>query len=231
MSKNYAMKAEARDVAGKGAARALRREEKVPAVIYGDGKEPIKVTLPAKEANLEYNKGHMFTTLCDLEVGNDKHLVLARDVQTHVVKDTVQHIDFLRVTPKTKITVNVPVNFINEEKCPGLIDKGVMNIIRYEVELACAATNIPDSLEVDLEPFNIGDSINISNIVMPEGSKPVIDDRDFTIAVIAAPRAIEVIEDEEGEEGEEGAEGAEGEEGAAEGEEKAEGGDDAKAEE
>lgn len=230
MSKNYALKAEARECAGKGAARALRREDKVPAVIYGDGKEPVTIALPSKELNMQYNTGTMFTTLCDLQVeGGDKHLVLARDVQEHVIMGTVQHVDFLRVTPKTKIAVNVPVNFINEDKCPGLINKGVMNVIRFEVELVCQATNIPDNIDVDMTPFEIGDSIKISDVKLPEGAKPVIDDRDFTIATLAEPRRIEEPTDEEGEEGEEGAEGeaAEGEEGeAAEGgEEKAEGGD------
>ncbi|MCB9991259.1 MAG: 50S ribosomal protein L25/general stress protein Ctc [Rhodospirillales bacterium] len=215
MSKNYALQAEARDRVGKGAARALRRENKVPAVIYGDGKEPITITLPEKEINLEYNKGHMFTTLCDLSVGSDKHLVLARDVQSHVVKGTVEHVDFLRVSPKTKIAVSVPVQFINEEQSPAIQDKGVMNIIRYEVELVCQATSIPDAIEIDLTPFQIGDTIKISNATMPAGAKPVIDDRDFTIAVIAAPRRAEATDD--------AAEGAEGEEAAAEaGEEKAE---------
>ncbi len=212
MSKNYALQAEARDGAGKGAARALRRENKVPAVIYGDGKEPLTITLPAKEINLEYNRGHMFTTLCDLEVGGEKHLVLARDVQTHVVKDNVLHVDFLRVTPKTKIAVNVPVSFINEDQCPGFQEKGVFNVIRYEVELVCRATDIPEAIEVDMSQFNIGDSIKISDAVMPEGAQPVIDDRDFTLAVISAPRRVEVEEEEaaEGEEGE-GGEAAEGE--------------------
>lgn len=228
MAKNYEIKAEAREVAGKGAARTLRRANKVPGVIYGDGKEPIKITLPAKEMNLEYNKGHMYTMLCNLEVGSDKHLVLARDVQMHVVKDTVEHVDFLRVTKKTKIAVNVPVNFTNEELCPGLIEKGNMNVVRYEVELVCQATNIPESIEVDLTPFNIGDSINISAAVLPDGAKPVIDDRDFTLAVIAAPRTMEELEAEEAAAAAAAAEeGVEGEE-AAEGEEKAEGGDEKK---
>lgn len=230
MSKNYALEAEARDGAGKGAARALRRENKVPAVIYGNHEEPVKITLPGKEINLEYNKGHMYNTLCDLHVGKDKHLVLARDVQVHVVKGTVEHVDFLRVSPKTKIAVNVPVHFINEEECPGIQDKGILNVIRYEVEMVCQATAMPEYIEIDLTPFNIGDSIKISDVKLPQGAKPVIDDRDFTIAQIAAPRTVEV-EEEEGEEGAEGeaAEGAEGE--AAEGgEEKAEGGEEAKAE-
>lgn len=215
MSKNYAMKAEARDVAGKGAARALRREHKVPAVIYGDGKEPVMVTLPAKEINLEYKKGHMFTSLCDLDVGGTKHLVLARDVQLHVVKDTVQHVDFLRVTPKAKLAIYIPVHFLNEEECPGLINKGNLNIVRHEIELVCQATNIPEAIEIDLTPYEIGDSIHINDIKLPEGTKAVIE-RNFTIATITEPRKVEVVEDE----AEEGA--AEGE-AAAEGEEKAEG--------
>jgi len=144
MSKNYTLKADARENAGKGAARTLRREGKVPAVIYGDKKEPIKITLDANITNVTFNKGHMFTTLCDLEVGNDKHLVLARDIQTHPVTDVVNHIDFLRVTAKTKIAVDVPVNFINEEQSPGMDQKGVLNVVRYTIELVCTATNIPD---------------------------------------------------------------------------------------
>lgn len=225
MAKNYAMTAELREGTGKGAARALRRENKVPAVIYGDGKEPITITLPEKEANLEYRKGHMFTTLCELEVGKDKHVVLARDVQLHVVKDTVEHIDFLRVSPKTKIAVNVPVHFINEEAAPYTEEKGILNVTRFEVELYCRATNIPDAIEVDMSSFNIGDAVKLSNANMPEGSKPVIDDRDITLATISAPRRIEVEEDEaEGEEGEV-AEGEEGEAAEGEAEEKAEGGE------
>lgn len=216
MSKNYAIQAEARDVAGKGAARALRRESKVPGVIYGDGKEPVKITLPAKEINLEYKKGHMFTTLCDLDVNGEKHLVLARDVQTHVVKEYVMHVDFLRVTPKAKIAINIPVHFINEEECPGLVAKGSLNIVRHEVEMVCQATNIPEAIEVDLTPFNIGDAIKISDVKLPQGAKPVIE-RDFTIATIVEPRAIEVTDEEA--EGAEATEGAEGEAGG----EKAEG--------
>lgn len=229
MSKNYALKSESRDRVGKGIARALRRENKVPGVIYGDGKEPVTITLPEKEVMLEYQKGQMFTTLCDMDVGGTKHLVLARDIQLHPVKDTVLHIDFLRVTPKTKIAVMVPVQLINEDKCPGLLAKGNLNVVRYEVELLCSATHIPDSIELDLEPFDIGDTIKMSDAVLPEGTETAISDRDFNIALINAPRSME--EEEVSEEGEEGAEGAaeggeEGAEGATEGgEEKAEGGD------
>ena len=220
MSKNYAMTAAKRDRVGKGIARSLRREGRIPAVIYGDKKEPVKISLGANDANVEYNRGHMFTTLCDLDVDGDKHLVLARDVQLNPLTDIVEHIDFLRVNTKTKIAVDVPVHFINEEKSPGLDQKGVLNVVRYTVELVCGATNIPEQIEVNLEGKEQGDAVHISDAILPEGTKPVIDDRDFTIATIVAPRKAEEVEAE----GEEGAE-------AAEGEAATEGGEDAPAEE
>jgi len=229
MAKKYVLEAETREKAGKGASRALRREQKIPAVIYGDKKEPIKITLPAKETNLEYNTGQMFTTLCDVKIGKDTHKVLARDVQLHPVKDIVEHVDFLRVTAKTKIVVSVPVHFLNEEEAPGIKEGGSVNIIRYDVDLLCSAVSIPDFIEADLGALNIGDSIKISDITLPEGSSPDITDRDFTIAAIIAPREEEEEEEEEALEGEEG-EVAEGEEGE-EGEEGAEEGDSADAEE
>ena len=182
MSKNFALKAEKRERAGKGVARALRREDKIPGVVYGDHKEPVMISMPAKEVGLEYNKGHMFTTLCDLDVSGDKHLVLARDIQLHPVTDRVLHVDFLRVSPKTKLNVMVPVHFINEEECPGIKEKGILNVVRHEVELTCAATTIPEAIEVDLTPFEIGDAIKISAASMPQGAIPAITDRDFTIA-------------------------------------------------
>lgn len=228
MSNNYALKAEKRDRAGKGVARALRRDNKLPAVVYGDKKEPVTIALGANAVNVTYNKGGMFTTLCDLDLDGDKHLVLARDIQLHPVSDLVQHIDFLRVTAKTMIAVEVPVKFINEEQSPGLEEKGVLNIVRFEVELLCAATAIPDEIEVDLTGKEQGDSVNMSDAALPEGTKPVITDRDFTIATIMAPRKMEeeivVTEGEDG--GVEGEEGAE----AAEGDAPAEGGEEGKGE-
>lgn len=236
MAKSYALNADIREGTGKGSSRSLRRDNKVPAVIYGDKKAPVNIVISAKDANLEYQTGQMFTTICDVTVDGDKHQVLARDVQLHPVKDTVQHIDFLRVTAKTQIAVNVPVVFLNEEQCLGIQEKGTLSVIRYDVELVCQATNIPDNIEVDLTSFEIGDAIKISHVQLPEGAKPVIDDRDFTIASIVAPRTAEemdalddeIVDDlaEEGE-GEEGSEASEGEGGDEEGAEASEGGDDA----
>jgi large subunit ribosomal protein L25 len=228
-TKHYPLSAVKRERAGKGVARALRRENQIPAVIYGDKKDPITITIPAKEANLEYNKGHMFTTICDIDVEGTPMKVLARDVQLHPVSDNVLHVDFLRVTDKTTVTVAVAVHFINQEEAKYTEEKGVLNVNRYEVDIVCKAQNIPDEIEVDVNDFVIGDSIKISDAVMPEGAKPAIDDRDFTLATVAAPRIIVDDTPEEGEEGEEGAE-ASAEDGEGEGAAK-EGSDDVKPEE
>jgi len=195
MSKNIQMIAQTRDGTGKGVARALRREKKIPAVIYGNNQSPVTITLDEKEITLEYHKGHIFTTLMDIDVNGKKELVLARDVQTHVVKDNVMHVDLLRVSAKTKIAVMIPVTFINEDKSPGLNDRGIINTVRHEVELYCQATNIPETLEVNVEGKGYGDSVNMSDAALPSGATPVISDRDFTIATIVEPRA-EPTEDE-----------------------------------
>lgn len=201
MTKHYALSAAKRDEAGKGVARALRREERLPAVIYGDNKAPVTISLPAKEVGIEYYKGHMFTTLCDMDIDGEKIQVLARDVQLHPVRDTVMHVDFLRVSNKTRLKVNVPVNYINYEDSPAAQAKGVLNVVRHEVEVFCLAKNIPDAIDVDMSGFDIGDAVKISHANMPEGAKPVIDDRDFTLVTISAPKRIEVeAEEAEGEE-------------------------------
>lgn len=231
MSKNFALKADKRERTGKGVARSLRREGRTPAVIYGDKKEPVTISLSENEINVEYNKGLIFTTLCDLEVAGDKHLVLARDVQLHPVTDVVEHVDFLRVTKKTKLAVDVPVQFINEEKCPSLDQKGTLNIVRHTVELMCSAINIPDFIEANLEGKEHGDPVKISDATLPEGATPIIDDRDFTLATLVPPKTAEQEAAEEAALAEEGdgiisddeVEAAEGGEGAEEAkEEKAE---------
>ena len=197
MTKHYALSAEARERAGKGVARALRREKKIPAVVYGDAKDAETIALPMKDVTLEYHKGHMFTNLCDLEINGKKQLVLARDVQVHPVNDSVLHIDFMRVTPKTTITVNVPVHFLNEEECPGVkANKGSLTIVRHDVELVCKATDIPEHIEIDLMPYDIGEPIKLSAAKLPAGVKPAGDGkRDITVATIAAPRMLLEEED------------------------------------
>jgi len=197
MSKNYALKAEKRERAGKGIARSLRRSGKTPAVIYGDKKEPVIISISENDINVEYNKGQVFTTLCDLDIDGSKNLVLARDVQLHPVTDVVEHVDFLRVTKKTKLAVDIPVQFINEDKCPSLDKKGTVNVVRHTVELLCSAVNIPDLLEVNLEGKEHGDAVKISDASLPEGASPVITDRDFTIATLVPPKTAEQEEAEE----------------------------------
>lgn len=195
MTKHYALQAEARTKAGKGAARALRREGKIPAVIYGDKKDPVGITLPLKEVTLEYHKGHMFTTLCDVAVGNDKVQVLARDVQVHPVTDVIEHVDFLRVSDNTKLTVAVPVVLENYEGSKAAVAKGVVNMVRHEVEMVCLAKNIPDSIIVDMANAEVGDIVKISSVTLPKGAKPAITDRDFTILTIAAPKTAAAEDD------------------------------------
>jgi large subunit ribosomal protein L25 len=194
MTKHYALSAETRDRAGKGVARALRREAKIPAVIYGDAKDAETIALPIKEVTLEYHKGHMFTNLCDLEIGGKKQLVLARDVQLDPVSDRVLHVDFMRVTPKTTIVVHVPVHFKGEDVAPGIKSGGSLTIARHDLELVCKATDIPEEVVIDLSKAQIGDAIKISDIQLPAGTKSGYQ-RDVTIATIAAPRLLLEEED------------------------------------
>lgn len=223
-AKTISFSAAKREGVGKGVARALRRENKIPAVIYGDGKAPVSITLNARDANVEYNKGHIFTKLSDIDVDGEKFQTVARDVQLDPVMDTVLHIDFLRVTPKTKIAVNVPVQVINEDAAPYTNEGGILSITRHEIEVSCKATNIPDYIEIDLTPYNVGDAIKSSDVKWPEGATPVISDRDFTIGTIVAPKtaAEEEAEAEENAEDIEAADEVEATEGSddAEGEEK-----------
>lgn len=218
MSKNYALKAAKRERAGKGVARSLRREGRTPAVIYGDNKVPVTISINQNEINVQYNRGHMFTMLCDLDVEGEKHLVLARDVQLHPVTDIVEHVDFLRVSAKTKIAVFVPVHFINEDKCPSIHQKGTLNVVRHEIELWCSATDIPERVDVNLEGKEHGDPVKVSSALLPKGTSPVITDRDFTIATLVAPKSAAAIEAEEAAEHADDAAAAAGETAASEGE-------------
>lgn len=209
MTKHYAIKAQARDGAGKGVARALRREGRVPAVIYGNNEAPVLVSLPEKEMSKQYHTGHAFTTLCDLDVDGKKVMTLARDIQLHPVKDTIDHVDFLRVSEKTRLNVDIPVHMVGHEESPGLESKGILNVVRHSIELNCQATKIPEYIEVNLAGKDLGDSVNASDATLPAGAQFVIDDRDFTIATIVAPKRADDLDEEEAE-GEEG-ETAEGE--------------------
>lgn len=218
MSDTNKLEAQARDRVGKGAARELRRNSMVPAVIYGDKKPPLGIALSHKEITRRVHAGGFMTSILSIDVDGESHQVLPKDFQLHPVSDKVLHVDLLRVSRRTVVTVEIPVNFINEETCPGLKAGGVLNVVRHTVEVNVPATSIPDGFEIDLEPFDIGDSINISSVDLPEDVEPTITDRDFTIATIATPAALrsedadeDDVEGEEGVDGEEDADGAEGE--------------------
>ena len=203
--------AQKRDRAGKGNARSLRGEGWVPAVIYGEKKDPESISIAINDITKLYNTGRILSTLLDVDIDGKKHSVIARDVQLHPVRDTILHADFLRLGKGAKIAVEVPVRFLNEEICPGLKTGGVLNVVRYTVELNCPAENIPEDIELDLIEASMGDSLHISEVTLPDGCEPVISDRDFTIATIAAPAAIrsDAAEDQEGAEDADGEEGEE----------------------
>ena len=206
--------AQKRDRAGKGNARSLRGEGRVPAVIYGEKKDPESISIAINDITRLYNTGRILSTLLDVDIDGKKHRVIARDVQLHPVRETILHADFLRLGKGAKIAVEVPVKFLNEETCPGLKSGGVLNVVRYTVELNCPADNIPEYIDLDLIEASMGDSLHISEVTLPNGCEPVISDRDFTIATIAAPAAIrsDAAEDEEGAEDAEGEDGEETEE-------------------
>jgi len=205
------MSAEARPNAGKGAARAVRRMGRVPAVIYGDSKAPVTISLDRNELDKLVNTGTFLSTLFELEVDGAKTRVLPRDLQLDPVRDFPLHVDFLRLGKGAKIAVEIQCNFINEEECPGLKQGGVLNVVRYTLELICPATDIPEAIDIDLEGLELGDGVHISAVTLPDGVVPTITDRDFTIATIASPAGLTAAdEDEEDVDGEE-VEGEEGE--------------------
>tara|TARA_B100000614_G_scaffold171577_1_gene152725 strand:+ start:82 stop:741 length:660 start_codon:yes stop_codon:yes gene_type:complete len=189
--------AEARERVGKGSARELRRNGMVPAVIYGDKQPPVSISISRNEITKLIFGGGFMTTTFNVEVGKDKYMVLPKDYQLDPVRDFVMHVDFLRISEKSIVTVAVPVHFINDETCPGIKKGGVLNIVRHEVEFHCPANAIPDSITVDLGSAQLGDSIHISSVDLPKNVTPVITDRDFTIATIAAPAGLKSDEEED----------------------------------
>lgn len=186
----YELKAEARERVGKGSAREIRRNGKVPAVIYGDKQAPISITLSYKDIFYKIHGGGFMTTVATIDIDGKKIQVLPKDYQLDPVRDFPMHVDFLRVGKNTEVNVNVPVHFINEEKSPGIKRGGVLNIVRHDVELHCPANAIPEFIEIDLDGLDIGASVHISAVKLPKGVKPVIADRDFTIATVAAPAGL-----------------------------------------
>ena len=198
---------------GKSNSKNLRNDGKVPAIIYGDKKESNYIFLEYLDIMKEMSKTGFFSTVFNLNINKKKIKVLPREVQTDPLNNKPIHIDFLRVTPESKINISVPIIFINEDESPGLKSGGVLNTVRRDIDLICKIKNIPEKLEANLKDLEVGSVVHMSDIILPEGVLPVIADRDFTIATIAAPTIMTVEEEKPETEGEEGEEGAEGEEG------------------
>jgi large subunit ribosomal protein L25 len=201
MSEQLQLSAEARERAGKGASRALRREGRVPAVIYGNKEEPVSITLEEKVLIKALSTGHFMNSVVMIDVGGKVSRTLPKDVQFHPVTDRPLHVDFYRIGEHSTVTVAVPVRFENEEKSPGLKKGGVLNIVRHDVELVVDAAEIPDDVVIDLSGYEVGDSIHISAVKLPKGATPAITDRDFTIATVVAPSGMKSAEGAEAAEG------------------------------
>ena len=224
MSEQLTLPAETRERAGKGASRALRRDGRVPCVIYGDKKEPVSFHVEEKLLTKMLSTGHFMNSVIMVDIKGKANRTLPKDVQFHPVSSRPIHVDFLRIGEHSQVHVNVPVHFTDEEESPGIKRGGVLNVVRHDLELICDASEIPEQIHISLAGLDIGDSIHISQVDLPKGSKSAIEDRDFTVATVVAPSAMKSEETEAAEaeaaeaEGEE-AETAEGEtEGKAEGE-------------
>lgn len=190
MSEALTLAAEARERAGKGASRALRREGRVPAVVYGGKEEPLGIHVEERLLRRMLGTGHFTNSIVMIEVGGKTVRTLPKDVHFHPVSDRPLHVDFLRLAKDATVEVSVPVLFVNEEASPGLKRGGVLNVVRHDLELVCDADKIPDDIQIDVAGLDIGDSIHISSVTLPSGSVSAITDRDFTIATIVAPSGL-----------------------------------------
>jgi large subunit ribosomal protein L25 len=223
MSDQLTLPAEARDRAGKGASRALRREGRVPAVVYGEKKEPLSIHVEEKLLSRMLSTGHFMNSVVMIDLKGKAHRTLPKAVDFHPVSSRPVHVDFLRIGEHTKVTVGVPVRFDNEDDSPGLKRGGVLNVVQHELQLVCDAASIPNEIHIPLDGLEIGDSVHISQVKLPDGVTAANAEEDFTVATIVAPSAMKAEEEEtaaadavptvEGEEGEGEAAATEGEEG------------------
>jgi large subunit ribosomal protein L25 len=196
MSETLTLPAEARERAGKGASRAIRRDGRTPAVIYGGKEEPTLIHVEQKELVRQLGTGHFMNSIVNIEIGGKTIRTLPKDVAFHPVTDRPLHVDFLRLTGDSKVEVSVPVVFVNEDASPGLKKGGVLNIVRHELDLLCPNADIPEEIQIDVTGREIGDSIHISSVTLPAGVTSVITDRDFTIATVIAPSGLKSSEGE-----------------------------------
>ena len=194
MSDQLTLSAETRDRAGKGASRELRRQNRIPAVVYGNKQDPELIHVEEKALVKLLMTGHFSNSLVEIDLGGKKQMTIPKDVAFHPVSDRPTHVDFLRIVKGAKVEVLVPVMFINEDASPGLKRGGVLNVVRHELELICDNDKLPDDIQIDVTGFDVGDSIHISNVTLPKGSESKITDRDFTIATIVAPSALKSTE-------------------------------------
>ena len=190
MSEQLTLSAETRDRVGKGASRALRRDGRVPAVIYGNKQEPMGISVNERELARMLGTGHFMNTVVMIDAGGAAVRTLPKDVAFHPVTDRPLHVDFLRISEHATVTVAVPVLFTDEADSPGIFKGGVLNIVRHELEVVCDASEIPAEIAISLKGLEVGDSIHISNVTLPKGVTSAIDDRDFTIATVIAPSAM-----------------------------------------
>jgi large subunit ribosomal protein L25 len=190
MSEQLTLSAETRERAGKGASRAMRREGRVPAVIYGQKQDPVQIHLEEKALMKALNTGHFMNSVIMLDLGGSTTRTLPKDVQFHPVTDRPLHVDFLRIGEHSSVSVMVPIRFTGEENSRGLKRGGILNAVRHEIELVCDAAEIPDEIVIDLAGLDIGDSLHVSAITLPEGTTAAIDDRDFTIATIVGSASV-----------------------------------------
>jgi large subunit ribosomal protein L25 len=205
MSDTLTLSAETRDRVGKGASRALRREGRVPAVIYGNNQEPTSIHLDERALYKALHTGHFMNSVVMIEGLDGKAIrTIAKDVALDVVTERPVHVDFLRIGEHTTVTVAVPVVFADEEESPGLKKGGVLNIVRHELDLVCDAAEIPSEITISLKGLELGDSLHISAVTLPKGTQSAIDDRDFTIATIATPAALKSEGAEDADEAAEG---------------------------
>ncbi|HWC56080.1 MAG TPA: 50S ribosomal protein L25/general stress protein Ctc [Sphingomicrobium sp.] len=222
MSDQLTLPAEARDRAGKGASRALRRDGRVPAVVYGEKKEALSIHVEEKLLSKMLSTGHFMNSVVMIDYKGKAHRTLPKAVDFHPVTSRPIHVDFLRIGEHTKVHVAVPMRFDNEDDSPGLKRGGVLNVVVHELELVCDAANIPNEIHVSLEGLEIGDSLHISNVSLPDGVVPSNQDEDFTVATIVAPSAMKAEEEEAAPAGEVPTVEGGAEEGETEGEEASE---------
>ena len=196
MTETHTLTAEPRQRAGKGTARQTRRAGRIPAVIYGNKQPPVTISLDANEFGKVLKKPGFFTHLFDVTVAGTTHRVLPRDVQFHPVTDLPEHVDFLRVGAETRITVHVPVRFVDQDKSPGLKRGGTLNVVIHEITLACDAAHIPEHVDISLEGLDLGASVHLSAIKLPAGTIAVDAGRDLTVVTIATPSGLKAEAEE-----------------------------------